>query len=356
MNGDMPRDAATLMKSLPGVGRYTAAAIASIAFHEPVGLVDGNVVRVLSRLRIIGSDSSSTVAVDTFWKLVNEIIVQGRPGDFNQAIMELGATICMPKSPQCNTCPVRDSCLAFKQAKTLLNKNDSGIKSFFDTDRKTDDHPKAGLTDIEELISNDCKLCLSKDLAWDAELGVCNYPKKAKAKEARQERVAVGILECHANEDTLLFLVKRLSSGLLAGLWEFPNVVVETDTSEKALVSKVKEFIKEEFGITLPKNQEVFNLGEIVHLFSHIHHTYVVHKIVLPGKPKVLSGESVNGRSTKWIQQSEVLDTAISTAMKKVYNLYSNNGEAKKVSLKRKREEKNGSKRQRVLDSFFVKT
>ena len=72
-----------------------------ISFIEII--ISMNVVRVLSRLRIIGTDSSSTVAVDTFWKLVNEIIVQGRPGDFNQAIMELGATICMPKSPQCNS-------------------------------------------------------------------------------------------------------------------------------------------------------------------------------------------------------------------------------------------------------------
>lgn len=214
----MPRDAASLMKFLPGVGKYTAAAIASIAFNEPCGLVDGNVVRVLSRLRIIGADSSSTVAVDAFWKLVNEIIVKKRPGDFNQAIMELGATICMPKSPQCNTCPVRDICLAYKQAKILVNKNESGIKSFFDTGRKTDDCPTAGLTDIEDLISNDCKLCLPKDSTWDAGLGVCNYPRKTKTREARQERVAVGIIECHTDENTLLFLAKRPSSGLLAGL------------------------------------------------------------------------------------------------------------------------------------------
>ena len=352
----MPRDSTSLMKFLPGVGKYTAAAIASIAFNEPCGLVDGNVVRVLSRLRIVGADSSSGVAVDTFWKLVNEIIVQERPGDFNQAIMELGATVCMPKSPQCNTCPVRDICLAYKQAKTLVNKNESGIKSFFDTGRKTDDCPTTVFTDIEELISNDCKLCLPKNSTWDAELGVCNYPRKTKIKEARQERVAVCILECHTDEDTVLFLTKRPSSGLLAGLWEFPNFVVETDTPEKALVTKVKEFIKQEFRIPLPDNQEVSNLGEVVHLFSHIHHTYVVHKIVLTTKPKVLTSESVNGGSTKWVQQSEVLNIAISTAMKKVYGLHCSNGLAKKASLKRKREEKNSSKRQRVLDSFFAKT
>lgn len=360
MNGELPSGAVSLKKSLPGVGRYTAAAIASIAFNEPVGLVDGNVVRVLSRLRIIGTDSSSTVAVEMFWKLVDEIIAKDHPGDFNQAIMELGATVCMPKSPHCGSCPVREICLAYKQAKHFVHKNESGIKSFFDSSRHTEDHPTDALADIEEIISNDCQLCLPKDSTWDAELGVCNYPRKAKAKEARQETVAVCILECHTDQDTLLFLAKRPSSGLLAGLWEFPNFVVETDSSDNdaSLVTKVKEFIREEFEITLPENQDVSHLGQVVHLFSHIHHTYTVHKIVLNAKPKVLNGESVNGRSTKWVLHSEFLEMAVSTGMKKVYSLHKNNGKPKKGGgcVRRKREEKDGSKRQRVLDSFFVKT
>ncbi len=352
MMGELPNDAVSLMKSLPGVGRYTAAAIASIAFNEPVGLVDGNVVRVLSRLRIIGTDSSSTAAVEMFWKLVGEIIAKDCPGDFNQAMMELGATVCTPKSPQCNSCPVKEICLAHKQANKFVQKNENGIKSFFDSARQTDDCCTDGLKDIEELVSNDCQLCLPKDSTWDAELGVCNYPRKAKAKEARQEKVAVGILECCG----LLFLVKRPSSGLLAGLWEFPNFLVETDLSDKALVIKIKEFIREEFEIILPENEEMCYLGEVVHLFSHVHHTYVVHKIVLTTKPKVLTGKSVNGRDTKWVQPSEFLEMAVSTGMKKVYSLHQNNGQLKKAGIKRKREGKDGSKKQRVLDSFFVKT
>jgi A/G-specific adenine glycosylase len=356
MNGELPRDAPSLMKVLPGVGRYTAAAIASIAFNEPVGLVDGNVVRVLSRLRIIGTDCSSTVAVEMFWKLVDETVAKDRPGDFNQAIMELGARVCTPKSPQCNSCPVREICLANKQAKQFMHKKESQIKSFFDSIIQTEDCDSDVLGDIEELRSNDCQLCLPKDSTWDTELGVCNYPRKAKAKEARQERVAVCVLECHADNDIMLFLVKRPLSGLLAGLWEFPNFLVKTDLSDKALVTKVKEFMMEEFEIILPESQKVSHLGEVVHLFSHVHHTYIVHKIVLTTKPEVLYGESVDGRNTKWVPESKFLEMAISTGMKKVYNLRRNNGQQKKSGGKRKREEKDGSKKQKCLESFFVKT
>jgi hypothetical protein len=78
----------------------------------------------------------------------------------------------------------------------------------------------------------------------------------------------------------------------------------------------------------------------------------------LNAKPKVLNGESVNGRSTKWVLHSEFLEMAVSTGMKKVYSLHKNNGKPKKGGgcVRRKREEKDGNKRQRVLDSFFVKT
>ena len=359
MKGEMPGDAASLMKSLPGVGKYTAAAIASIAFNEPVGLVDGNVVRVLSRLRIIGADSSSMAAVEMFWRLADELVDKDHPGDFNQALMELGATICTPKSPHCEKCPVGELCLAYKQVKSYpftAAKNGNEIRNFFDSDKPADCSKKA-LPDIEELIANDCKLCLSNDSTWDSELGVCNYSRKAKPKEARQEKVAVCILEWRskAGEDILLFLTKRSSSGLLAGLWEFPNLVVDNNSSEQELVTKLSQFMKKQFMFTLPKNEEPTLLGHVVHLFSHIHHTYVVHKIVLTAEPNTLTGESANDQNTKWVRESEFLKMAVSTAMKKVYNVYKNDRQPKKAGVKRKREEKDG-KRQKVLDSFFLKS
>ena len=93
-----------------GVGKYTASAIASIASHQPVGVVDGNVIRVISRMRKIGADMSSNETISAFWENANRICSPTRPGDFNQAVMELGATICSPKAPECSKCPVKKHC------------------------------------------------------------------------------------------------------------------------------------------------------------------------------------------------------------------------------------------------------
>jgi A/G-specific adenine glycosylase len=104
--GKFPRTA-TALRALPGIGRYTAAAIASIAFREPIGLVDGNVERVLTRL--LGGGTA--LANGQCWSMISELVDAERPGDFNQAMMELGATICTPKSPQCLLCPLKAICL-----------------------------------------------------------------------------------------------------------------------------------------------------------------------------------------------------------------------------------------------------
>jgi A/G-specific adenine glycosylase len=101
--GTFPRNSAEL-RALPGIGRYTAAAISSIAFHEPVAVVDGNVERVVSRLQ------GRRLSGQELWQIAERWIGRERPGDFNQAMMELGATVCVPRSPQCLLCPVRDLC------------------------------------------------------------------------------------------------------------------------------------------------------------------------------------------------------------------------------------------------------
>ncbi len=103
--GEFPR-AAEALQRLPGIGRYTAAAIASIAFQQPIGVVDGNVERVLSRL------TGTLLNKEQCWGLVPSLMApsEDRPGDFNQAMMELGATLCTPKSPQCLLCPVSEMC------------------------------------------------------------------------------------------------------------------------------------------------------------------------------------------------------------------------------------------------------
>ena len=92
------------LRDLPGIGRYTAAAIASIAFQELVAVVDGNVERVVSRL------SGGPLSGDPAWRFAEGLLDATRPGDFNQAMMELGATVCLPRQPRCLLCPVAKFC------------------------------------------------------------------------------------------------------------------------------------------------------------------------------------------------------------------------------------------------------
>lgn len=109
--GALPRDAAALRR-LPGIGRYTAGAIASLAFGAREPVVDGNVARVLARLYAIEVDVRSGAGGRMLWKLAGELIPVDAPADFNQGIMELGATVCTPRSPRCDDCPLSSGCRA----------------------------------------------------------------------------------------------------------------------------------------------------------------------------------------------------------------------------------------------------
>lgn len=97
-------DSAEALRKLPGIGRYTANAIASIAFGQRLAVVDGNVERVLKRLCGI------QLSQPQLWNTAQELLHPARPGDFNQAMMELGANICLPRLPQCHRCPVKPLC------------------------------------------------------------------------------------------------------------------------------------------------------------------------------------------------------------------------------------------------------
>jgi A/G-specific adenine glycosylase len=103
--GRFPSTAESL-RALPGIGRYTAAAIASIAFQEHVAVVDGNVERVLERL------AARSLTLQQTWLRAQENLAPSRPGDFNQSMMELGATVCLPREPRCPICPIRTWCAA----------------------------------------------------------------------------------------------------------------------------------------------------------------------------------------------------------------------------------------------------
>jgi A/G-specific adenine glycosylase len=107
-NAQLPRSAAEL-RTLPGIGRYTSNAIASIAFGEPVAVVDGNVERVLHRM------SGGSVVGEAMWSTADRLLDPASPGDFNQAVMELGATVCGPGVPDCVRCPVKTLCQTHRE-------------------------------------------------------------------------------------------------------------------------------------------------------------------------------------------------------------------------------------------------
>lgn len=162
--GEMPSEYEDILK-LSGIGSYTAGAIASIAFGKPYPAVDGNVLRVLSRLRKDDRDMSSGTVKAQIELQLKDVIPVDRPGDFNQAMMEIGATVCLPNgAPKCTECPLKDICKAYKDG-TMLD-----------------------------------------------------YPLKV-AKKARvvEEKTVLILLD----EDKVA-LRKRPSKGLLAGLYEFP--------------------------------------------------------------------------------------------------------------------------------------
>jgi len=111
--GKVPEDAEARL-ALPGVGRYTAGAIGSIAFDRQEPVVDGNVTRVLARLKGIELPVGTTEMNKRLWLEAESLVPNERPGDFNQALMELGATVCTPKQPRCDACPLDADCAAFE--------------------------------------------------------------------------------------------------------------------------------------------------------------------------------------------------------------------------------------------------
>ncbi|MCY3612853.1 MAG: A/G-specific adenine glycosylase [Gemmatimonadetes bacterium] len=167
--GRLPEDPREL-RSLPGVGEYTAGAVASIAFGQTVPAVDGNVRRVLSRLLDVGDPLPARLRDEA-----TRLIDPDRPGDFNEALMELGATICTPRSPRCGACPVGEQCGALA----------------------------AGT--------------------------VAERPLRSERRRVRWVEYPVAVVVAEAGGDPRTLLVKRPPTGLLAGMWEFPALAALPD-------------------------------------------------------------------------------------------------------------------------------
>jgi A/G-specific adenine glycosylase len=206
--GRLPRDRAPLL-ALPGIGRYTAGAIRSIAFGEPDPVVDGNIIRILSRLCAVRGDPSSSGVKERFWTIAETLVPVRRPGDFNQAMMEHGALICTPRGPECGRCPIRTGCRAYRIGR-----------------------PE-------------------------------DYPVRPPAKAAPRRRGVAALIERGGK----VLVIQRPAEGLLGGLWELPWVKRRRGETTGAAARRAA---RERAGMTVKSGE---SLPPVDHTFSHFHLT-----------------------------------------------------------------------------------
>jgi A/G-specific adenine glycosylase len=176
--GEFPRTVRDVLK-LPGIGRYTAGAICSIAFGQKTPILDGNVARVLSRLFVISGSAKETSTLKEFWRLSTELVENsGDSSALNQGLMELGATVCLPRKPLCRECPLKGRCLA------QLTKR------------------------VEE------------------------FPKAQEKQPIRQRQFVAIIVQ----KNGAVLVRKRAAEAVNGGLWEFPNREIQPREDVAAIV------------------------------------------------------------------------------------------------------------------------
>lgn len=220
-DGEMPQSIEEI-RSLKGIGPYTAGAIGSIAFGLPEPAIDGNVMRVVSRLFCIEADIAKASSRRPFDEAMRTIISPDEPGEFNQALMDLGSRICTPTTPKCEECPIGQYCLAYAE------------------NRQTD------------------------------------FPVKSKKAKPKDVYYIAGAIEDQGS----FLLVQRPETGLLASMWHFPLVEVtkeQYDTLQRTWVKEEQlqlDLIAEEDALEifpgLPVVWQKRHFGEITHIFSHL--------------------------------------------------------------------------------------
>jgi A/G-specific adenine glycosylase len=202
--GRLPASREELL-TLPGIGPYSAGAIASIAFDRPEPLVDGNVTRVLCRLFCVEGNPKKPAVQARIWSLAEELLPRNRVGQFNQALMELGSEVCLPRSPCCDECPLRHLCLARKRG-----EQDS-------------------------------------------------FPARAPKKKRPFHTVVVGVIYRRGR----ILIDKRRPEGLLGGLWEFPGGKQQRGESHPAALRRE---IREELALEVRVGPEI---AAVDHTYTH---------------------------------------------------------------------------------------
>ena len=215
-NGVVPENYQDIL-SLPGIGKYTAGAILSIAHDQPLPVLDGNVKRVLARLFALKENGASGRSEKRLWQVAEDFLPDTRPGDFNQAVMELGATVCLPKNPMCPLCPLK-------------------------------------------------KYCVAKNLG-DPE----KFPPPKPRTPAKKIEVSAAVLQ----RGKKIFIQQRLHDGLMGGLWEFPGGKRgKNETPEDCLVREIRE----ELGIDIRISEK---LMVIKHSYTRFRVTLHVFRVRL---------------------------------------------------------------------------
>ena len=254
--GHLPRTTAELLE-IPGIGPYTAGAIASIAFGEPVPAIDGNVRRVFSRLFDLPDPSAGELR-----QLGEALVDPNRPGDFNQAVMELGATVCAPRSPSCGDCPVRSQC---------------------------------------------------RSLAAGT---VGDRPQRKKKAPVPSGLFLTTVL---LRDDEVL-VVKR-GPGLLQGLWSFPEEAVEGGAGHEGGAGAGGAGAARRLAADLgarPSGKSRL-LGEVEHVFSHLKATYRVTLLSVSAEDSTDHNLSLRGAT--WIPLHRVDDLALPTGQKRILEM-----------------------------------
>lgn len=205
------------IRSLKGVGPYTAAAVLSIAFNKPHAVLDGNVMRVLTRVFALEDDVRSSRTKRLLQTLADALLEPTDPGTYNQAVMELGALICTPRTPQCAACPLNAVCEAKAQ----------------------------GLQD--------------------------RYPVKSKKPPVPHYEIAVGLV---FDEDGRLLIQQRPDDAMLGGLWEFPGGKQEPDES---LAETCQRELREELQIEVAVDAPFYTLDHAYSHFKITMHAFVCH-------------------------------------------------------------------------------
>lgn len=197
-SGNVPDTFDEILK-LPGVGRYTAGAVLSIAFDKNIPVLDGNVKRVLSRWFCLDENGQSKASENRLLETAERLIPTDSPGDFNQAIMELGATLCLPKNPLCLLCPMNANCLAKKKS--------------------------------------------SQD----------KFPPAKIRTPTKKIAVSAAVI----NRNGKIYIQKRPQKGLMGGLWEFPGGKIEKDENPEDCL---KREIREELGVEVTLKEKFMTL------------------------------------------------------------------------------------------------